>query len=255
MLQDGTYTVTDQDGHYHFEGLIPGIHVVQIDPNSFPLDQKPVDCTKNTRSAGSAISRFVEGRGGSLKRADFRAVQTVARTDLRKATMALPPVLSDPQAAGAERDWFAGQTPGTGFLFPEADHNPRVKSVRVAIKHLADQTVELLVNGKAVDKLAFDGTKKSPDGAIRVATWRGVGIADGANRMTAILKDADGKVVETIEHNVYFAHAPMKAQFIKDQSVLVADGITRPRIAVRLTDRTGEPIQHGSVGDFSVTAP
>ena len=255
MLQDGTYTVTDQDGRYHFEGLIPGIHVVQIDPNSFPLDQKPVDCAKNTRSAGSAISRFVEGRGGSLKRGDFRAVQTAPREDLRKATMALPPVLSDPQAAGSERDWFAGQTAGTGFLFPETDHNPRVKSVRVAVKHLSGQTVELLVNGKAVDTLAFDGTKKSPDDKIRVATWRGVGIDDGKNRMTAILKDADGKVVETIEHNVYFAHAPMKAQFIKDQSVLVADGITRPRIAVRLTDRTGKPIQHGSVGDFSVTAP
>ena len=255
MLQDGTYTVTDQDGRYHFEGLIPGIHVVQIDPNSFPLDQKPVDCAKNTRSAGSAISRFVEGRGGSLKRADFRAVQTAPREDLRKATMALPPVLSDPQAAGAERDWFAGQTAGTGFLFPEADHNPRVKSVRVAVKHLSGQTVELLVNGKAVDTLAFDGTKKSPDDKIRVATWRGVGIDDGNNRMTALVKDADGKIIETIEQSVYFAHAPMKAQFIKDQSVLVADGITRPRIAVRLTDRTGKPIQHGSVGDFSVTAP
>ena len=34
MLQDGTYTVTDEDGRYHFEGLIPGTHVVQIDPES-----------------------------------------------------------------------------------------------------------------------------------------------------------------------------------------------------------------------------
>ena len=255
MLQDGTYTVTDQDGRYHFEGLMPGLHVVQVDPNSFPLDQKPVDCAKNTRSADSAISRFVEGRGGSLKRADFRAVQTVARADLRRAASALPPVLSDPQAAGAERDWFAGQAPGTGFLFPETDHNPRVKSVRVAVKHTSGQTVQLLVNNIVVDPLAYDGTKKSPDGAILVATWRGVGINDGPNRLTAIVKGADGKVVETIEHTLYFARAPMKAEFIKDLSVLVADGITRPRIAVRLTDRTGKPIQHGSVGDFSVTAP
>ena len=255
MLQDGTYTVTDLDGRYHFEGLIPGIHVVQIDPNSFPLDQKPVDCAENTRSASSAISRFVEGRGGSLKRADFRAVQTAAREDLRKSVMPLPPVLSDPEAAGADRDWFAGQEPGVGFLFPGTDHNPRARSVRVAVKHMPRQSVELLVNGKAVDPLAYDGMKKSADGQIQVAIWRGIGIESGNNRMTANIKDADGKIIETVEHNVYFAHAPMKAQFIKDQSVLVADGITRPRIAVRLTDRAGKPIQHGSVGDFSVTAP
>ncbi len=255
MLQDGTYTVTDLDGRYHFEGLIPGLHVVQIDPNTFPLDQKPVDCAENTRSAGSAISRFVEGRGGSLKRADFRAIETAPREDLRKSTVPLPPALSDPQAAGAERDWFAGQAPGVGFLFPETDYNPRVKSIRVAVKHMPRQSVELLVNGKPIEPLAFDGMKKSPDGKIRVSTWRGVGIEDGTNRLTANIKDNDGKLIETIEQSVYFAHAPMKAQFIKDQSVLVADGVTRPRIAVRLTDRAGKPIQHGSVGDFSVTAP
>ncbi len=255
MLQDGTYTVTDVDGRYHFEGLIPGVHVVQVDPSTFPLDQKPVDCAQNTRSAGSAISRFVEGRGGSLKRADFRAVQTAPREDSRKAAMPLPPVLSDPEAAGAERDWFAGQEPGTGFVFPETGYNPRVKSVRVAVKHRPRQTVELLVNGQAVEPLAFDGMKKSGDGKIRVSVWRGVGVDDGNNRLTANIKDNEGNLIETIEQTVYFAHAPMKAEFIKDQSVLLADGVTRPRIAVRLTDRSGKPIQHGSVGDFGVTAP
>lgn len=255
MLQDGTYTVTDEDGRYHFEGLIPGIHVVQVDPNSFPLDQTPVDCAQNTRSAGSAISRFVEGRGGSLKRADFRAMQTTPRTDNRKAATPLPPVLTDPQAAGAERDWFAGQEPGTGFLYPETDQNPRVKSIRVAVKYRAGQTVELLANGKTVDPLNYDGSKKSADGQILVAIWRGIGIEDGNSKLTAKIKDAAGNVVETLERSVYFAHAPMKAQFLKDQSVLVADGVTRPRIAVRLTDRMGKPIQHGSVGDFSVTEP
>lgn len=255
MLQDGTYTVTDDDGRYHFEGLIPGIHVVQIDPSSFPLDQAPVDCANNTRSAGSAISRFVEGTGGSLKRADFRAQTTAPRADNRKSVAALPTILTDPQAAGAERDWFVGQEPGTGFLYPDVDQNPRVKSIRVAVKHRAGQSVELLVNGKTVSALNYDGTKKSADGQILVAIWRGVGIEDGQNKLVAHIKDASGTIVETLERSVYFAHAPMKAQFIKDQSVLVADGVTRPRIVVRLTDRTGKPVQHGSVGDFQVSEP
>ena len=140
MLQDGSYTVTDEDGRYHFEGVRPGLHVVQIDPSTLPLDREAIDCARSTQSAGSAISRFVEGRGGSLKRADFRAVQTAPRVDTRKAATPLPPVLTDPQAAGAERDWFAGQEPGTGFLYPETDQNPRVKSIRVAVKSEAEPT-------------------------------------------------------------------------------------------------------------------
>ena len=81
ILQDGTYTVTDSEGRYHFEGLKPGLHVVQVDPSTFPADLAPVDCARNTRTAGSDISRFVEGRGGALKRADFRA-KTVAPREI-----------------------------------------------------------------------------------------------------------------------------------------------------------------------------
>jgi uncharacterized repeat protein (TIGR01451 family) len=255
MLQDGTYTVTDQDGRYHFEGIVPGLHAVQVDPNSFPLDQKPVDCAKNTRSAGSAISRFVEGRGGSLKRADFRAVQTAPRDDLRAKIVPLPPIPSDPEAAGAERDWFAGQNAGTGFLFPETNANPRIPSIRIAFKHLPNQRIELQVNGKTVDPLNYDGSKKSPDGSYRVATWRGVNIDPGHNRLTAKVSDENGKLIETVEHQVYYALSPINAQFVKERSLLVADGVTRPRIAVRLTDRNGKPIQHGAVGDFGLTDP
>ncbi len=255
MLQDGTYTVTDKDGRYHFEGLIPGLHVVQIDPGSFPLDRAPVDCTDNSRSAGSAISRFVEGKGGALKRADFRAKATHPRVDTRKYTVELAPILTDPQAAGAERDWFAGQEPGTGFVYPDINQNPRVKSIRIAVKHRTGQAVELLVNGVSVSALNFDGVQKSPDGQIHIAIWRGVSIENGENKLVARIKDGTGAIVETLERRVYFARAPMNAEFIKAQSVLVADGVSRPRIVVRLTDRNGKPVQHGSVGDFQVSDP
>lgn len=255
MLEDGTYTVTDKDGRYHFEGVIPGIHVVQVDPESFPLDLAPVDCTRNTRSAGSAISRFVEGRGGLLKRADFRAKRVPARTPKDSVAKPLPDVLSDPEAAGADRDWFTGQEPGTAFLFPEADHNPRVQAVRVVIKHRPGQIIDLSVNGKPVDPLAFDGLKKNWDDSIHVSIWRGIPISDGDNQLVAVIKDANGATVETLKRSVYYTRPPMHAQLLKVESVLTADGITRPRIAVRLTDRAGHPVQHGAVGDFSVNAP
>jgi uncharacterized repeat protein (TIGR01451 family) len=255
MLQDGTYTVSDSDGRYHFEGLKPGLHVVQIDPSSFPADLAPVDCAQNTRSAGSNISRFVEGHGGALKRADFRA-QTVAPRDMKASeNYHKPAILSDPEAAGAGRDWLIGEQPGIAWLFPAEDHNPRVKALRVAIKHLAGQTVELTVNGKPVNPLAFDGSKKSADGNIRVSTWRGIEIEDRTNIFVARVVDRDGKLVQQLERKVHYAGSPLNAELLKDRSILVADGVTRPIIAVRLTDRDGKPARHGMVGDFAVPAP
>jgi uncharacterized repeat protein (TIGR01451 family) len=255
MLEDGTYTVTDADGRYHFEGLIPGIHVAQVDPSSFPLDQAPVDCARNTRSAGSAISRFVEGRGGSLKRADFRSQKVAPRTPINADVAPMPVVSNDADAAGANRDWLAGQSTGTGFLFPETGYNPRVKALRVAFKHQPGQTVELLLNGNKVNPLNYDGLKKSADGSVQVRVWRGIDITEGNNVLVAKVSDENGTLIETIQRDVYYANAPMQAQFIKELSVLRADGVTRPRIAVRLTDRNGKPIQHDAVGAFGVTDP
>jgi uncharacterized repeat protein (TIGR01451 family) len=255
MLQDGSYTVTDEDGRYHFEGVRPGLHVVQIDPSTLPLDRAAIDCARSTQSAGSPISRFVEGRGGALKRADFRAVASAPRAAPNTVAIEAPKVLSDPDAAGSGRDWLAGQAPGIGWLFPDVDHNPRAKAIRAAVKHAPGQTVSLRVNGKPADALTFEGVSKSADGSVAVSLWRGLEIREGENRLVAEVKDAGGAVVETLERNVHYSITPMRASLIREKSVLVADGVTRPVIAVRLTDRDGKPIRAGLTGDFSVPAP
>ncbi len=255
MLEDGSYTVTDNEGRYHFEGVHPGTHVVQIDPSTLPLDREAVDCASNTRAAGNAISRFVEGRGGDLKRADFRAVAGTPRPSTNAAAPVHDKAASDPEAAGANRDWFAGQTAGVEWLFPEPDHNPRTKAVRVAIKHLATQKVELSVNGKPVDPIAFDGTRKSADNSFAVSLWRGIEIGDDDTGMTARVIDVNGVTVQQLSRTVHYSVAPMRAELVRDKSLLVADGVTRPIIAVRLTDRDGRPVKHGLVGDYSVPAP
>jgi uncharacterized repeat protein (TIGR01451 family) len=70
-LEDGTYVVTDELGRYHFEGVSPGTHVVQLDPESLPPHLQVSDCGQNTRSAGTPFSRFVDLQGGTLWRTDF----------------------------------------------------------------------------------------------------------------------------------------------------------------------------------------
>lgn len=72
-LEDGTYTVTDAQGKYHFAQVTPGTHVVQLDLETLPADLEAVACRPDSRSAGRPFSQFVDVQGGTLWRADFHA--------------------------------------------------------------------------------------------------------------------------------------------------------------------------------------
>ena len=72
-LEDGSFVLTDKDGLYHFEGIRPIAHVVQLDTMTLPEGYSPLACEENTRFAGQNFSQFVDVQGGSLWRADFYA--------------------------------------------------------------------------------------------------------------------------------------------------------------------------------------
>ena len=254
LLEDGSYAVTDIEGRYHFDGVLPGLHVVQVEHATFPADRAPIDCSASAEAAGSAISRFVTGSGGMVKRADFRAAAVAPRADTAQKTVRAP-VVSDSEAAGGASDWFAPPGTDIAWLFPAEDHNPRTRAVRVAIRHLPGQKVALFANGKPVDALAYEGATTAPDGARAVSLWRGVELNGRTTRFSAEVRDEAGKLIQTLTRDVHFAASPMKAELIRERSLLVADGVTRPVIAVRLTDRDGKPVHHGLVGDFAVPAP
>ena len=252
MLEDGTFVVTDKDGYYHVEGIRPGRHVVQIDTGSIPASYEPVTCDRDTRSAGSAISRFVEADGGLLKRVDFQLRPTgkkaVAVTDVP-----ITPA-SDSDAAG-DRDWFAGQAPGIELLFPTPDYNPRAPVTRVVVKHLPGQRVALLVNGQAVDPINFDTTETNDAKTIALSRWTGLALKDGDNIIEARVLAADGAVVKVLTRTVHSSSIPTLATFVPTVSRLVADGLTRPLIAVRVTDRDGRPVRAGTLVPFRVDQP
>lgn len=71
FLEDGTFVSSDKRGLFHFEGIVPGLHVIQLDLDSLPDGFEAVSCTRNDRFAGRAFSQFVEVQGGTLWRADF----------------------------------------------------------------------------------------------------------------------------------------------------------------------------------------
>jgi uncharacterized repeat protein (TIGR01451 family) len=263
MLEDGSFAVTDKDGRYHFEGVVPGTHVVQAQHQTLPPQGSFIDCDRSSRSAGNPASRFVNGQGGSLVVVDFTAdipgwTTEAASMDSSKSVSSQLPeneTLTARQAAGNDRDWLELGDGPNEFLFPELGHNPRAPAVRVAVRHRPNQKVELFANDSAVDARALDGVRTSPDRAFAVSMWRGVSIGEGTTRFRAIVRDANNQIVNDLEREVEFVTTPWRAEIIKEKSHLVADGATRPVIAVRLTDRRGRPVHSGLTGTVHVSEP
>jgi uncharacterized repeat protein (TIGR01451 family) len=261
LLDDGTYVASDEDGLYHLEGLRPGLHVVQMDLASLPDNLEIVSCGDDTRHAGRAFSRFVEGQGGALQRVDWRlrrkAPQTVPHDEVKVSQV--PKLVSKPQDTGSDamdgRDWTHDQAPGVEWLFPTVDHNPRAPVVRVAIKHLPGQSLVLTVNGAPVDALAREPSTASADGQVQVALWSAIALKEGDNLLRAQVADAQGRLVTVLTRTVHYANVASRAEVVLERSNLVADGKTRPVVALRLLDASGHPVRAGSTGTFQLASP
>lgn len=272
MLEDGSFAITDREGRYHFGGVEPGTHVVAIAPATLPEGARPLDCERSTRSAGSAISRFVIGQGGSLAVADFRAAipgfappvraddagaeaAPARRSEANPLAAPERATISDRAASGADTDWLLLGDGPTDFLFPTVDYNPRIPSIRAVIRHKPGQKIALRINNQAVDPLTFEGTRGGPGNAWGVSVWRGIPLSGTKNVLTATVTNADGSVAAELERGVQFVSAPWRAEIVAAKSKLVADGKTRPVAAVRFTDRQGRPVRSGVTGAFSVGEP
>ncbi|MEG3124137.1 DUF11 domain-containing protein [Sphingomonas sp. GB1N7] len=252
LMEDGTFVVTDRDGLYHIEGVRPGRHVVQIDTASIPASYEAVACDVDTRQAGSAISRFVEGDGGLLKRVDFQ-LRPTGKAAAPLAALPVTPV--DDAAAAGNRDWLTGQTAGIAMLFPTEDYNPRAPVTRIVVKHAPGQNVALTINGVRSETLAFDGTDVDDKSGVAVTRWSGIPLQPGANRLVARVLDAQGREVQTITRTVTVSGNATLAVYDAAHSRLIADGLTRPLIAVRVTDKDGRPVHDGSLVPFTVDQP
>jgi len=77
-LEDGRYGVTDENGRFHFEGLEPGTHSVQLDKLTLPDYLELAPCADRMGHAGRDYSQFAELRPGTLWRSDFALRQKKA---------------------------------------------------------------------------------------------------------------------------------------------------------------------------------
>lgn len=254
MLEDGSFAVTDADGRYHFEGVVPGTHVVQAASATLPEGGVFVDCNPSTSTAGSASSRFVRGQGGTLLRADFSARLPEAALQANRAAPEAD-AADEPAPAPAETDWLAMGDGAAGFIAPLPETNPRSPAIRVAVRHEVGQSASLTVDGVAADPLSFEGVVKDPAGRFAVSHWRGIALPGDATHLVATIHAADGSPGPAFEQDVHYAHTPMRAVLVPERSRLVADGVSRPVVAVRFLDRHGRPV-HGAIsGQFTLEGP
>ncbi|MEO8062755.1 MAG: OmpA family protein [Pseudomonadota bacterium] len=145
--------------------------------------------------------------------------------------------------------------PGIAFLAPAADATPPISVTKVAIQHLPGQTVELSVNGRAADPLTFDGVSVNGPETVALSRWRAVELVDGENKLVARVLGKDGVELWHGERSVHFGGGAVRAEIDKAGSTLVADGRTRPVIALRMFDKYGKPARAGTIAAFSVDSP
>ncbi len=151
--------------------------------------------------------------------------------------------------------WLASASAGERILWPPHGHLPHLPSIKLAVQHAGSDSLRLFLNGKAAGRLNFAGRIVGPDGRIAVSTWTGLDLTDGDNLLAVDIVDTRGRLVRHLERRIHYSGPPVFVQLVPERSRLVADGKTKPVIAVRLTDSMGYPARREVVGKFTVAPP
>ena len=141
------------------------------------------------------------------------------------------------------------------WLWPTGDYLPNIPSTKVAIKHAMGKNIQLTLNESPVSQLNFANRETYPPNKTAVSIWSGVDLKEGSNYFVASVIDENDNAIERIELTLHYSGTPTQIEFIKDETVAIADGVNAPVIAVRLQDRDGYNVRNGLQGEFTVDAP
>lgn len=164
-------------------------------------------------------------------------------------------VLDDLQASGGGRNWLEDQGPGLSVLFPQVGHNPRAPSTRVVVKYGLNEKVQLKINGEEVSNRFIINIQNDQSKQIEIKEWKGVPLIEGLNVIEAFTLDKSGNILDEVSRTINFANLPSRIVFVPEKSKIVANGIDKPRIAIRVLDKDGKPVRRGVKGTFRVNAP
>lgn len=197
------------------------------------------------RSAGTLMVRTAQ--------AASEQVATVAATQPTEVK-APPAARTARSAADIDLDVETLQ-PKLEWLSPHEDAPLAIPSLKVAIQHASDQQIELSLNGHPVSPLNFDGTAQNHNRTAAVSRWRGLDLIDGDNELIAVAHDEHGSEPLRITRHIHYAGGAVRAELVREESTLSADGQRKPVIALQLFDAYGKPARPGTLGAWSIGAP
>ncbi len=252
-LEDGTSVISDSNGKFHFENLSKSLHVISMDSSSF--DGEATVCRENIRGAKSALSQFVDMRTVGIKEVTF-CLKKGKKKKVQKSNYhyKIPRVHTDKMPNYTSLD-IQKEKSDEKLLWPKEGYIPAMPSIKVAILHKEKEKAVLYLNGKKVDMLSFDGFIKGKDKKRRISKYRGLDLQKGDNKLTVRIYHDNGTLKKELTRVVHFTTAPVRAEVVKENSFLIADGKHSAVIAVRFYDASGYPLREGMVGSFTLEAP
>jgi len=159
-----------------------------------------------------------------------------------------PAVLVDP-------NWWTG-APGLAWMLPAGECQPGIASQqRRGQASARPESRAVAERPSRQPPLTLKASRAIPERTIVVSVWRGVLLDEGENAFVANITGADGKKIETLRRVIHYANTPVTAEYVPEQSALVADGIHRPVIAVRFLDKDGKPVRKAVGGAFTLNSP
>ncbi len=210
-LEDGTFVISDKRGLFHFEGIRPGLHVVQMDLDSLPDGYEAFPCTENSRFAGRAFSQFVETQGGTLWRTDFHLRSTVTPPPVKPEQIVTPPAAPAVPAVAP--------VPVKGKVALELSNKVDGKSIAYTVSM---QASSLPVQNTRLNIILPEGVIYQP-GSSRM---NGILTADPVQYDKTILVYQLGELPDSWKHEVAFAGQPTAAAsalILVTQAYIAAD--------------------------------
>lgn len=259
LLESGDVVVTDTEGRFHFQGIAPRPHVVQLDRTILPRHAEPILCRRDTRNAGSPISTFVDLRSGMMARAEFHIEfddEAIAVEAEVAAEMAAAPVLDDP-AAGFDAEWLArqGSEPAPVLLTPTKGWVPGSEAIDVVILKPRGATAELRFNGELVPEMQREQPIVDPVSGASLERWHALRLQDGRNHLSLVVHDQDGTAILYERRVIHYETNPFRAELVASGSVLESDGRSLPVLQLRILGRSGGPVRPGTRVQFQVEEP
>ena len=253
-LDNGVSTITDNDGKFHFAGLDNRLYVLQLDTISLDNGMYVKSCINDKK----IVSKFVDLQNANLKRVNFcigskdQIRKKIDHKDMLKIfQQKVKKAPKMPNYLASDLNKYNK----TKWLWPPKTFNPSISSIKVAIAHKVNEKLKLFVNGDEVSLLNYDTLISSNDSSMAITTYRGIDIEKGDNILSANIYSKDNRLLKTIKRKIHFSTSPVKVEFLKKYSYLVADGKNPIIIAVRFYDNDGYPVREDIQGVFKLEEP